>query len=682
MKSFFFVFAAVCVVFLLPFVWDSNEPIPQYISIGTLVVFILIWMLVHAWSGRSFVVPKFIFPWLAFLTWQTLWLLVAPVPIYGVQWITIELGFLLIFLFVVDTSRTRQTARHWETALIIVALFFALFDLLIIGGWYAGWRSINGSWLPLPPISQRADGFFLGQPNLLSAYLNIAIPLVLMRILDYGRRSQRILWIEVLLLLLITQYFTSSRGGWLALSGAVILMIILYYFPLLRISKENFAPVRNLSRKTIWLGGAVFVAGLALVPILIRQVSLTAHGTFAERLDVWQYALKQISRSPVWGNGTGSLAFLYALRSQAIGGDEVFHAHNLWLQITAESGLIGLILVLFSVGLLTRVFITSWHNTNLGSEQRNSLIAYIGVVTAVIIHSILDFVFWRLMITIGILIILALLFRIAPRREYLQVKKRTVIPLLSVLLIGFSFVALVYLYGSLIYSRGVKAASNGNWQNAQQEICAAARANPSKSFYNFQCSLASAFTAYQENDPQALHSAIHFQQKGLEQDPFWYMHWANLASYEWQVGKYEQAIEHMQKAVNLAPAKDFLWLNLAWMQENSGLLDQAKQNYHITLCLNPWYQETSLFAQSELFQSVQGMDCPDHMNAAEKNAYNQNLWEGWMALKSDDLSHAESFFQQAIITNPNNPVAYSYLARVHQQEGMSTRQGKILTLPY
>ena len=100
-----------------------------------------------------------------------------------------------------------------------------------------------------------------------------------------------------------------------------------------------------------------------------------------------------------------------------------------------------------------------------------------------------------------------------------------------------------------------------------------------------------------------------------------------------------------------------------------GLKDEAQQHYRNALCLNPGYQETPFFAQSELFQSVQGMDCPDNINAAEKNAYTHDLWEGWSAIKSGDLSQAERIFQQAILSDPSNPVAYSYLARVHQQDG-------------
>ncbi len=63
--------------------------------------------------------------------------------------------------------------------------------------------------------------------------------------------------------------------------------------------------------------------------------------------------------------------------------------------------------------------------------------------------------------------------------------------------------------------------------------------------------------------------------KALEKDPYWYVHWANLASYEWQLGQREAAVEHMQQAAEMAPTRPFIQVNLAWMQEQMGDTRQA-----------------------------------------------------------------------------------------------------------
>jgi tetratricopeptide (TPR) repeat protein len=669
MKKSLYYLAAVSLVFLLPFAWEYPNPRLQLTATVGLVLIAGAWALWHARQNTPFIIPKFAIVLLVFLSWQVGLLFIAPVPIYGLRWIILELAVFLIFIIVVNTSQSADNARLWENTLIGVGLFFALIDLLQILSWYGSWWSISHSTFSLPPISNRAAGFFLGQPNLFSAYLNLVIPLVVMRIVNASDRSRRILWSEALVLLLVMQFFSSSRSGWLALAAALLLMLILSIQPSLKPAVVENALDWNKTKRYFLLGAVIVCTILFLSPAVARQVSLAAHGTFADRLDIWQFVLKQITASPFWGNGTGSMPFLLAMRSEAIGGDEVFHAHNLWLQISGENGILGLSIVLMAGFFIFRAFLSAWRSTVPKTSDRYALISYMGVITAVLVHSLVDVMFRRIMIVVGIFTVLALLFRLTSSREVLRLRRRLALPLFFTFIALFVLGSYYYDRGVFSYYRGLQAANNGNWQLAQQEVCHAADENPALSFYSFQCGLAYSFLASQNGDLQALHSAIEYQRRGLAVDPFWYWHWANLASYEWRAGEQQLALEHMNKANEMAPGSDFLRLNRAWMQDELGKHAEASENYQRLICINPWYAETKFFQNLSATIKLKEASCAQEIQAFLSSSYQWEMWKGWQTLKSGNLTQAEREFSQAAKNYPQFPEAYSFLALIHQQKG-------------
>jgi Flp pilus assembly protein TadD len=224
------------------------------------------------------------------------------------------------------------------------------------------------------------------------------------------------------------------------------------------------------------------------------------------------------------------------------------------------------------------------------------------------------------------------------------------------------------------YHDGIRAGENGDWTLAKQEICQAAQNNPGKSLYQFQCALANAYLAYQNKDELTINAALEAQNAGLSLDPYWYIHWANLASYEWQVGEKEKAIEHMRKATIMAPKIAILWVNLAWMEEQLGQADLALDDYQVALCLNPWYKDTIFFNESKIFQNAGELGCEEIK--IKLTSYNKNMWQGWLALKNRNFQVAEEYFKKANLENNQSPEPYSYMAVLHQLQGNNEQAQK------
>lgn len=672
-------FFALTLLILFPITWGIQQPVFYFLGIAVFTFLGLVWLVLLSRSTVEFRVPKFLLIILIFIMLQVVLLLITPVKATGYNWLIFETYILFFFFFILDQTRNTGRRRFWENVLIGSGVIYAAIDLLYVLSWYARWWEINDGLFPLPSLIIRSPGILLGHPNTISSYLTLVIPFALVRFLS-AKKSKRVIWIQILFILFIANFFTYSRGGWLSLAGALLVTLGLFF-------QKSWVLRRNLwSRIQHGRFGKFQYAGMGLLAITIlgvfgliaRFLQSAPHGTSRARFDIYSYAVRWISTSPIWGHGTGSVPTLFALRDYAIGGDEMYHAHNFWLQITLESGLFGLLLIIIAIGFILWAFRSSWLKWGSNDNIRSSLAAYAGAGTAFIIHSMFERLLWSPAYVLAITIIIALVFSLASKREFIFWRKGIPIVILILVLLTNS-AGLVFLKRSIpLYWEGKLAASTWNWQSARENICNAADLSPEIAFYSFQCSLANAYVADIYRDPEALVDALQYQKRALELDPNWYIHWANLSSYEWQQGEFTTAFSHMQKAVELAPNRTFLRVSLAWMAEQMENFDQALHYYQIAYCRDPRYQNSLLFQESQIFQLSSQEECPPEYDLLARNTYLNNIWAGEKALEAGDLTTAETHFLNAIPAGIESGDPYAFLALVHQQEGKITLSRKDL----
>ena len=662
---------AVAFLIVFPLAWEIQQPVLKFIGMGFFTLLGVAWLVFRSRSEDDFRIPKFLPVIVVFMVLQVFLLSITPVKATGYYWIIFELYILFIFIIILDHINSPGRRRFWENALIGAGVVYAAFDLLYVLTWYNSWWNINGSLFPLPSFILRSSGLLLGHFNALSSYLTLVTPLALVRLLSAEKRSARVFWVEILLILLVANFFTYSRGGWLALAGGILVSLVLF-FQHIWTSRRN-----NWSKQ--WPGnlGKIWYIGIGLLSLIIlgagviiaRMLQSAPHGSLSARLDIYSYALNWIAASPLWGQGTGSVSTLFALRSYAIGGDEIYHAHNLWLQVTLESGLMGLTLITIALGFILWGFRSSWIKWRGDPIPRASLAAYAGAGTAILIHSLVEILLWKPAYALAVATIIALVYSLASKKEFIFLRKRiTIVFLTLVLIVGSA--GLVFINRSItLYLDGKAAAAQWDWATAREKLCQAAEEDPDNAFYSFQCSLAHAFVADTNNDTDALADALRYQNRALDLDPNWYIHWANLSSYEWQLGEFDAAITHMQKAVEMAPRRNFLRIGLAWMFEETGDTKQAFQSYQIAYCSNPGYQNTQLFLGSPIFQQVAREECPDEYDGLSRNPFVNSMWAGQQALADGNLNQAEYHFQSAVQAGVESGAPYAYLALVHQRTG-------------
>ncbi|MGB4989359.1 MAG: O-antigen ligase family protein, partial [Pyrinomonadaceae bacterium] len=129
---------------------------------------------------------------------------------------------------------------------------------------------------------------------------------------------------------------------------------------------------------------------------------------------IWSVTLRVISEHLPFGAGLGAFGQAYTQADSASGFERVEQAHNDYLQIVADAGLVGLVLGgLF----LFLIFREGKRNIAVKNKFRRGVAAgAIAGIFAILIHSLFDFVLHITAISVLFLTLMALL--VASGRDY------------------------------------------------------------------------------------------------------------------------------------------------------------------------------------------------------------------------------------------------------------------------
>jgi O-antigen ligase len=178
----------------------------------------------------------------------------------------------------------------------------------------------------------RASGVF-PDPHMLSYYMGMAIPLAIYS--AYKKRN--IFWLVVVGTLLLADLLSFSRGGYIGLVAG----LGVFALPLgTRLFTGDFW--KTSRRRIVAVGLVAIVAGSIFSPLggRIQSIFSQQDGSNIERLRLWQEALGHISTRPFLGVGLGNYPLLV---KPGVSYREPIYAHNLYLDITLELGVLGLL---------------------------------------------------------------------------------------------------------------------------------------------------------------------------------------------------------------------------------------------------------------------------------------------------------------------------------------------------
>jgi O-antigen ligase len=278
--------------------------------------------------------------------------------------------------------RLQQNEAAMAGAIVIAAMAGVTLGALQIGGGGPG----QSPWYPYEITNVGAVGFFANS-NHMGSLLLVAFPfamaLVARRSGD-GRRGN-----------FATPSAVLGAAGCLMIAVGVALNRSLAALGL-------FIPVGFASILLLRQGSKHkrLIAPLAAVAAVICLAVLTGSGlraelagsdtsSFVTRADMWRSTLRLISETFPFGTGVGSFPSIYAFGEdpRAVGLTYINHAHNDFLEIVLETGLLGLLLLLASLTWWLLTSVAVWRSPSSSESSRAATIA----AGALILHSIVDY---------------------------------------------------------------------------------------------------------------------------------------------------------------------------------------------------------------------------------------------------------------------------------------------------
>ena len=211
-------------------------------------------------------------------------------------------------------------------------------------------------------------------PSTFAGFLLISLPLTAWLMVG-SKGTMRAALVASASVQVAALFLTYSHGAWAALAGALAVV-------------ATTAPSRKLRRASL---GAAALAALLLIGVMaLRGERIVGPGSgddpISERLGNWKVAARQIADHPVAGVGWGGYGAAYTLYQEAWM-NQARHAHNSYLQIVAEGGLVTIpfvVLLLGSVG--GRLF---------GSGRRADDWGFNLALVATLLHNAFDFTLFR-----------------------------------------------------------------------------------------------------------------------------------------------------------------------------------------------------------------------------------------------------------------------------------------------
>lgn len=235
----------------------------------------------------------------------------------------------------------------------------------------------------------------LMNPNLLAGYL---VPIVALSgaVAAIKTGLTRQLALATMLVGIVCTYFTYCRSAYLAFAAMAVVaagMLLMGFWAKLR--QQAWALPAAIA-SGVGLVGALGL-GLLLSPALQARVgsifTLRGHSSNSYRMNVWIGVVQMVQDHLILGVGIGNSAFRKMYGLYMVSGYDALGAYNVWLEVLAEMGLVGLtVFVALTVAVAARFWVAWRHGKTWASALAlGGFLALVGMG----VMGVVDTVFYR-----------------------------------------------------------------------------------------------------------------------------------------------------------------------------------------------------------------------------------------------------------------------------------------------
>ncbi len=295
----------------------------------------------------------------------------------------VELQLLLAYLILIHLmNQVFQRSSQWRKFiwfLMGLAFFVSILGILqylTFNGKLLWFRTIRFGGYPFGPYVNR---------NHFAGFAELLIPLALVPLVLGKVRRQRVLIVGLFALVpTMALFLSASRGGIISFAVELIVLALLLL-------------IRRIRTKHMLVGGAVvLVAVLAVSWIGVEQVlgrfanykslDVTVGKRASMRHDTWRIFLDH----PVAGTGLGTLQIVFPPYESLYDGRVVNHTHNDYLELLAETGILGGLCWIWFLGVLLLEALKGFENLQSSFNSALNLSGLVGCC-GILVHSLVDF---------------------------------------------------------------------------------------------------------------------------------------------------------------------------------------------------------------------------------------------------------------------------------------------------
>lgn len=272
-------------------------------------------------------------------------LIYSPVPDRVFARLLDDIKDVVIAIVVIILLQTNQAFRRVIWTLILTGIFLG--SLTVFQYFTGTFDNIYGGFaisLEHQIISGVDDHRATGpmeDPNFFSQIMVVLVPISFERFLHEKKLRLRLLAAWCMAVSILTIILTYSRGGLIAMLAALLVLFIVYppkrtHVPVIILSLAVFffyLPPNYLDR--------LFTLQAFFEP---RKTSRLEERSLQGRLSENLTALEMVKTNPLFGVGLNSYSYLFPVYSKKLGIARVAterEAHNMFLEVVAEIGLIG-----------------------------------------------------------------------------------------------------------------------------------------------------------------------------------------------------------------------------------------------------------------------------------------------------------------------------------------------------
>jgi O-antigen ligase len=327
-----------------------------------------------------------------FLLWLMLSLIWAPVPENAQETVTHFLMAALVFLMVV-TFVTEPKHARWLAFAFVTGCVLSVLSGIVTGG-----LSVSDAGDTSTSIQGRFQGGS-GDPNYLAAAIVPAMMLAAALAIRRGRPILRLGLMVAIVILAVGLAATQSRGGFIAIAIVSVGALVLW------------RGRRMMAAAMIVIFALGAIGWFTASPAAWERITSAEDGG-SGRTDIWTVAWRVVEEHPVVGVGLTQFPVVsqdYLRQPGAIErGDLIINhgivVHNAYLQLWAETGLIGLLLfaalalrgIAAAQSAATRF--EGLGDTDMATLSRAAMLALIGALTAsFFLSNVNDQRFWVLL---------------------------------------------------------------------------------------------------------------------------------------------------------------------------------------------------------------------------------------------------------------------------------------------